>query len=57
MRLGWWTSTIMAEWGVLELMTNPYSDFTRGLTAIRAWYTMDFAMRYPAAFTYDSSVA
>jgi HK97 family phage major capsid protein len=57
MLFGWWPSIIMAEWGVLELMVNPYSDFTRGLSAIRAWYTMDVAMRYPAAFSYDSSVA
>lgn len=57
MIFGWWPSLIMAEWGVLELMVNPYSDFTRGLSAIRAWYTMDVALRYPAAFSYDSSVA
>ncbi len=57
MLFGWWPSLIMAEWGVLELMVNPYSDFTRGLSAIRAWYTMDVALRYPAAFSYDSSVA
>ena len=42
---------------VLEIMLNPYSDFTRGLSSIRAWYTMDVALRYPAAFTYDSTVA
>jgi HK97 family phage major capsid protein/HK97 family phage prohead protease len=57
MLFGWWPSIIMAEWGVLELMVNPYSDFTRGLSAIRAWYTMDVAMRYPAAFSYDATVA
>jgi HK97 family phage major capsid protein/HK97 family phage prohead protease len=57
MLFGWWPSLILAEWGVLELMVNPYSDFTRGLSAIRAWYTMDVALRYPAAFSYDSTVA
>lgn len=57
MLFGWWPSLIMAEWGVLELSINPYSDFTRGLSAVRAWYTMDFGMRYPAAFSYDASVA
>jgi HK97 family phage major capsid protein/HK97 family phage prohead protease len=57
MLFGWWPSLILAEWGVLELMVNPFSDFTRGLSSIRAWYTMDVALRYPAAFSYDSSVA
>jgi HK97 family phage major capsid protein len=57
MLFGLWPSLIIAEWGVLEVMLNPYSDFTRGLSAIRAWYTMDVALRYPAAFTYDATVA
>lgn len=57
MLFGWWPSLIIGEWGVLELSVNPYSDFTRGLSAIRAWYTMDVALRYPAAFSYDASVA
>lgn len=57
MLFGWWPSIIVAEWGMLELAVNPFSDFTRGLSQIRAWYTMDTAMRYPAAFSYDSSVA
>jgi HK97 family phage major capsid protein/HK97 family phage prohead protease len=57
MLFGLWPSVIVAEWGQLELMVNPYSDFTRGLSAVRAWYAMDTAMRYPAAFSYDASVA
>jgi len=56
MLAGSWDTVILAEWGVLELMTNPYSDFTRGLTAIRGWYTCDVAMRYPGAFSYGSSI-
>lgn len=56
MLFGWWDSVILAEWGVLELMTNPFSDFTRGLTAVRGWYTCDVGMRYPAAFSYASSI-
>ena len=57
MIFGWWPSLIIGEWGVLELMVNPYSDFTRGLSAIRAWYTMDVALRYAGAFSYDATVA
>jgi HK97 family phage major capsid protein len=53
---GWWPSVVLGEWGVLELMTNPYSDFTRGLSAVRGWYTCDVAIRYAAAFSYSSSI-
>lgn len=56
MLFGHWPSVILAEWGVLELMTNPYSDFTRGLTAVRGWYTCDVGVRYPAAFSYAHTI-
>lgn len=57
MLFGHWPSVILGEWGVLELMTNPYSDFTRGLTGLRAWYTCDVAVRHPGAFSYASSIS
>lgn len=57
MLFGWWPSVVLAEWGVLELMTNPYSDFTRGLTAVRGWYTCDVGVRYAGAWSYASSIA
>jgi HK97 family phage major capsid protein/HK97 family phage prohead protease len=53
---GWWPSVVLAEWGVLELMTNPFSDFTRGLTAVRGWYTCDVGVRYAGAWSYASSI-
>jgi HK97 family phage major capsid protein/HK97 family phage prohead protease len=56
MLFGWWPSVILAEWGVLELMVNPYSDFTRGLTAVRGWYTCDVGVRYAGAWTLASSI-
>lgn len=56
MLFGWWPSVVLAEWGVLELMTNPFSDFTRGLTAIRGWYTCDVGVRYAGAWSYSSSI-
>lgn len=57
MLFGLWSSLVIAEWGVLEIMTNPFSDFTRGLSSIRAWYTMDVGLRYPSAFTYAEDVS
>lgn len=56
MIFGAWDSVVLAEWGVLELMVNPFSDFTRGLTAVRGWYTCDVGVRYPGAFSYASSI-
>lgn len=53
---GWWQSVILAEWGVLELMINPFSDFTRGLSAVRGWYTCDVGVRYAGAWSYSSSI-
>lgn len=56
MLFGWWPSVVLAEWGVLELMVNPYSDFTRGLSAVRGWYTVDVGVRYAGAWSYASSI-
>lgn len=56
MLFGWWPSVILAEWGVLELMVNPFSDFTRGLTAVRGWYTCDVGVRYAGAWSYATSI-
>lgn len=56
MLFGDFSQVIIGEWGVLELMTNPYSDFTRGLTGLRAWYTCDVAVRQTSAFSYASSI-
>lgn len=57
MIFGDFSQLILAEWGVLELMVNPFSDFTRGYSQIRAWYTCDVGVRYPGAFSYAASVS
>jgi HK97 family phage major capsid protein len=57
MLFGWWQSLIIAEWGVLEVAVDDTYNFAQGLSALRAWYTVDVGLRHPAAFTYDSSVA
>jgi len=51
MIFGNWAEVIIGEWGVLELRTNPYADFAKGISAIRAMYTMDVCVRRPAAFS------
>lgn len=57
MLFGWWQSLVIGEWGVLEVAVDDTYNFAQGLSALRAWYTVDIGLRYPAAFTYDSSVA
>jgi HK97 family phage major capsid protein/HK97 family phage prohead protease len=51
---GWWESLILAEWGVLEIEYEKNLNFHSGLSGIRAWYTMDVGVRYPAAFNHGT---
>ena len=57
MLFGLWPSAMIGEWGVLQIDVDTNFDFTRGHIGVRGWYVMDFAMRYPAAFAYDATVA
>lgn len=47
---------IIADWGVIELMTDPYSNFKTGIIGVRAWATVDIAIRRPESFTVARSV-
>lgn len=53
---GSWSEVLIGEWGVLELTMNPYQSFNAGVIGIRAIYTVDVLIRYPAAFVVSSSV-
>lgn len=55
MLFGDWSQVILGEWGVLEIATHA-TDFAKGLTGIRAWYTCDVGVRVPGAFSYASSI-
>ena len=56
MLFGDWSQLVIGEWGVLELSVNEFDDFPKALTGLRAMYTMDCAVRTPAAFSYASSI-
>jgi len=56
MLFGDWQEVVVGEWGVLEIEVNPYASFAAGIIGIRAFYTMDVAMRLPAAFSLATSV-
>jgi HK97 family phage major capsid protein len=56
MYFGGWENCIVGEWGVLEIDTNPYANFGAGIIGVRAMYSVDVAIRRPAAFTIVSSI-
>lgn len=45
-----WSDCLFGEWGVLDLLVDPYSGSQNGLIAIQAWFLMDFAVRRVASF-------
>lgn len=56
MLFGAWESVILAEWGVLQVDVNPFANFQAAIIGIRAIVTVDVGLRYPAAFSYASSI-
>lgn len=56
MYFGAWENCVVGEWGVLEIDTNPYANFGAGIIGVRAMYSVDVAIRRPAAFTIVSSI-
>lgn len=54
---GAWSNFVVAEWGPgIELSLNPYADFARGGTSLRAVVSFDVGLRRPAAFSKATSV-
>jgi len=49
---GNWQELLIAEWGVTEIMVNPYDStgFTTGDVLIRAFQTLDIGVRHAASF-------
>jgi len=49
---GAFQNLVIGNWGVLELLVNPYgSGYTAGDVEIRAMQTIDVAVRYPESFS------
>ncbi len=51
--LGAWQDLVIAQWGTLEVMVNPYdaTGFASGDVFIRAFQTIDIGVRHSASFT------
>ena len=48
---GDWSSLVIGEWGVLEVLLNPYgSGFASGQIDIRAIQSIDIGVRHPESF-------
>jgi len=56
MYFGDWSKIVVAEWGTLEIDTNPYASFAAGIIGVRAIYSLDIGVRYPAAFSRAASI-
>lgn len=53
---GAFDQVVVAEWGVLEVEVNPYANFAAGIIGVRAFYSTDIGVRYPAAFSLATGV-
>ena len=56
MLCGDWSQLVIGEWGILEIATNPYTDFKAGIVGIRAIQTVDVGIRHAEAFSYATSI-
>lgn len=50
--LGDWSQVLVGQWGVVELLVNPYAEapYRRGGVLVRAFSTVDVAVRHEEAF-------
>ena len=56
MIFGDFSQVIIGNWGTLELEVNPYANFAAGIIGVRAWATVDVAIRQAGAFAVASSI-
>jgi HK97 family phage major capsid protein len=56
MIFGDFSQIILAEWGVMELEVNPYANFPAGIIGVRAWASVDIAIRQAGAFSVAATI-
>jgi len=57
MYFGDWSKVVVAEWGTLEIDTNPYgTGFGGGIISVRAIQSVDIGVRLPIAFSRAGSI-
>ncbi len=53
---GAWDDVVLAEWGMLEIATNPFANFQAGIVGCRAIQTVDIGVRRAGAFSVATSI-
>lgn len=56
MIFGDFSQVIVADWGSIEIATNPYANFAAGITGIRAFQTVDVGVRVAGAFSAATTI-
>jgi Phage capsid family len=47
---------IIGEWGILDILVDPYSGSTTGTVKVVAFQSVDVGVRQPGAFSFSSNV-
>lgn len=53
---GDWSEVLVSEWGPVEIVVNPYSQFQKALVGIRAIADIDIGIKHAGAFSAADSV-
>jgi HK97 family phage major capsid protein len=53
---GDFSQVFLAEWGVLELVVDPYTQSKSGIIQVTAFQSVDVGVRYPGAFSLATTV-
>jgi HK97 family phage major capsid protein len=56
MLFGDWSQVVIGEWGVLEISSDPFTNFKTAVIGIRCMYTVDVALRAPSSFSAATSI-
>ena len=47
---GKWDELLIAHWGVLDIVVDPYTNSKSGIITVTLFQDVDVGVRYPAAF-------
>lgn len=56
MFFGVWSQLVIAFWGALDILVDPFTNAASGGVIIRAFQSVDVGVRHAAAFSYSSNI-
>ena len=56
MFFGVWSQLLLAFWGALDILIDPFTNAASGGVIIRAFQSVDVGVRHAAAFSYSSNI-